>query len=59
MGLRVSDAQQRKRHSRIGHFEGDDVYSWALFIDGHPVYTGMSKSEAAWRRKRYIEENKL
>jgi len=55
----MTEKADRKRHSRIGKYEGDDVYSWALFVRGRPVYTGMSKSEAAWRRRRYIEEGIL
>lgn len=34
----------------IQKYEGDDRYSWALFVDGRPRYTGMGKSEAEYRR---------
>jgi hypothetical protein len=34
----------------IAKYEGDDAYSWALFEYGRPRYTGMSRSEAQWRR---------
>lgn len=50
---------RRKRTSHIRQYEGNDVYSWALFVHGKPVYTGMSRVEAAFRRRRYIKENKL
>lgn len=57
---KVTDAQKtRKKEVRINKFEGDDIYSWALFYNSQPVYTGMSKSEAIWRRDRYINEGKL
>lgn len=51
--------KSRKKSAKIGKFEGDDLYSWALFINGRAVYTGMSRSEAAWRRDRYISEGVL
>ena len=53
------DQKDRKQHSRIAKYEGDDMYSWALFIRGRVAYCGMSRSEAAWRRKRYIESGEL
>lgn len=28
-------------------YEGDDAYSWAVFIDGTPFVKGLSKREAA------------
>jgi hypothetical protein len=31
-------------------FGGDDALSWAVFLDGRPVATGCSKSEAAYHR---------
>ncbi len=34
---------------------GDDMYSWALFIDGRMVHNGMDKREAAARRDRAIK----
>lgn len=49
----------RKKRARIAKHEGDDVYSWALFIDGRVAYNGMSRSEATWRRDRFIMENDL
>lgn len=49
----------RKRRVRIAKYEGDDIYSWALFVDGRPRYTGMSRSEASWRRDRFIAEGEL
>jgi len=32
--------------------EGDDLYSWAVFVDGRVKWNGMSRSEATWRRDR-------
>ena len=49
----------RKKIAKIRKYKGDDKYSWALFIDGRVVYSGMSRSEATWRRDRYIREGKL
>lgn len=56
----VTPAQkQRRKEVRIAKHEGDDVYSWALFRHNFPVYTGMSRSEASWRRDRYISDGTL
>ena len=52
------DQKRRKKETRISKYEGDDVYSWALFVNGHPVYTGMSKNEASWRRDTYVSTGK-
>jgi hypothetical protein len=38
---------------------GDDLYSWALFINGKPAYTGMGRREAEWRRTRFIHDGIL
>ena len=32
-------------------YEGDDVYSWAVFIDGRPVYTGLDRRSVAHYKK--------
>ena len=29
-------------------FEGDDAYSWAVFVDGRPVYSGLTKREVPY-----------
>jgi hypothetical protein len=34
---------------------GDDMYSWALFIDGRMKWNGMSRNEAQWRKAREVE----
>jgi hypothetical protein len=31
-------------------YGGDDLYSWAVFLDGAPVMTGLSKSEVPYYR---------
>ena len=33
----------------ISKFEGDDRFSWALFKNGRPIMTGMSRTEASHR----------
>ena len=30
---------------------GDDAYSWAVFLDGRPVVTGLSKREVPYHRR--------
>jgi hypothetical protein len=32
-------------------FEGDDQYSWTIFLDGRPVMTGLSKREVPYCKK--------
>lgn len=42
-------------------YMGDDAYSYALFIDGRPTYTGMDRREAkacADRAKKNIGEGR-
>lgn len=51
--------KQRRKEVHIAKFEGDDLYSWALFRFGFPVYTGMSRDEASYRRNRYITSGEL
>lgn len=36
---------------------GDDLYSWAVFVDGVLRWNGMSRSEASWRAS--LERAKL
>ena len=33
---------------RVKKYNGDDCYSWAVFKDGRPVYTGCSRGEARY-----------
>jgi hypothetical protein len=34
----------------IRKYEGNDVYSWAVFLDGRPVLTGLRRTEAQYHR---------
>lgn len=38
---------------------GDDIYSWAVFLDGYPVITGISKSQTAYYKRMVRERNGL
>ncbi len=29
-------------------YMGDDAYSWAVFLDGRPAYTGLSKGQVRY-----------
>lgn len=29
-------------------YMGDDIYSWAVFLDGKPAYTGLSKGQVSY-----------
>lgn len=32
-------------------FGGDDAYSWAVFIDGRPAYTGLARSQVPYYKQ--------
>lgn len=36
-------------------YEGDDAYSWAVFVDDHPFVTGISRSQVPYYKKRALE----
>lgn len=54
-----AEQKNRAKRVRIRKWGGDDIYSWAMFVDGQVSYSGMSKSEAEWRRRRFIDEGVL
>lgn len=35
---------------------GDDRGSWAVFVDGRPVVTGLEKSEVAYYRRKFEQK---
>jgi hypothetical protein len=37
-------------------YEGDDAYSWAIFIDNRPFVTGLGRSETSHYRSKAHEE---
>jgi hypothetical protein len=37
-------------------YQGDDTLSWAVFVDGRPTYTGLSRPEAQHYRDRKRRE---
>jgi hypothetical protein len=32
-------------------YGGDDAYSWAVFVNDRPVYTGLTRGEVSYYRK--------
>ena len=36
-------------------YEGDDSASWAVFLNGRPVMTGLTKSEVPYYKKQVLE----
>lgn len=43
-------------------YEGDDLASWAIFVDGCPVMTGLTRPELPYYRaqvKEMIKEGKF
>ena len=39
-----------KKRIQVRKFGGDDLLSWAVFVDGLPVVTGLSRTEASYHR---------
>lgn len=50
---------RRRKDSAVKKWEGDDRYSYALFVNGRVAYSGMDLGEAKWRRDRYIQTGEL
>lgn len=42
----------------IKKYLGDDKYSWAVFVNGVPKWTGLSKASAQAMKKREQENTK-
>lgn len=40
-------------------YQGDDKYSWAVFVNGVPKVTGLGKSEVKYWKTRLTDEIKL
>jgi|LSQX01.2.fsa_nt_gb hypothetical protein len=40
-------------------YDGDDLYSWAVFYKGVPRFTGLSRSETPYYKKQVLVINKL
>lgn len=36
-------------------YEGDDAGSWAIFVDGRPVMTGLTRREVPYAKKQATE----
>jgi hypothetical protein len=39
-------------------YMGDDQYSWAVFIDGRPKWTGLSQREARYYKQLELDRGK-
>ena len=39
-------------------YMGDDIYSWAVFQNGRPVSTGMSRQQAKLTKERLEREER-
>lgn len=46
---------KRRRVTARKHM-GDDLYSWAVFVDGRAVVTGLSKREVPYWKRRIEQE---
>jgi len=45
----------KKNRVTARKYMGDDMYSWAIFIDGRPFVTGLSRTEIPYYKKRAQE----
>lgn len=48
-----------KKRITARKFEGDDRHSWAVFLDGRPVQTGLTKAEVSYWKKMVAEQYKV
>ncbi len=44
-----------KKRITTGKYQGDDHWSWAVFIDGLPFVCGLGKDEIPYYKKRAME----
>lgn len=49
------EMKARVKRVRIKQEGGDDGYCWVLRVDGRAIYNGMTRSEAEYRRRTWIE----
>jgi len=45
-----------RRRITARKYQGDDAYSWAVFLDGRPVVTGLNKSQVRYYREQIARE---
>lgn len=46
----------RKPKITARKYMGDDAHSWAVFVDGRPAVTGLSRSQVAYFKKVIAQE---
>ncbi len=47
-----------KSRITVRKYNGDDIYSWAVFLDGKPAYTGLSKGQSKFYKRLLTEQLK-
>ena len=40
----------------ISKYGGDDLYSWAVFVNNRPVVTGLSREEAQYHKRIIVAQ---
>lgn len=52
----ILNARKKVTHRRVTARKhmGDDAGSWAVFLDGRPVVTGLNKSEVSYYKRQVI-----
>ena len=48
----------KKSEYTVKRYEGDDIYSWAVFKNNKPILTGQSRREASYYLKKFREDEK-
>lgn len=43
--MAANTSKQKKPKITSRKYEGDDMYSWAIFVNDQPVMTGLSRDE--------------
>lgn len=46
---------RNERRITARKFMGDDRHSWAVFVDGRPIVTGLGKSEVAYYKRIQLD----
>ena len=51
----MATTKARKPKITSRKYEGDDAYSHAVFIDGKPAFTGLTRSQVPYYKKKAAE----
>ncbi len=52
----MATVKVRKPKITARKYQGDDAYSWAVFVNDHPVVTGLARSSVPYYKQLALEE---